>query len=33
MLQEAADVGVVLAHAEAPSLSSTARDYAPVAGD
>jgi Amt family ammonium transporter len=25
--------GVVLAHAEAPSLSSTARDYAPVAGD
>ena len=25
--------GVVLAHAEAPSLSTTARDYAPVAGD
>src|SRR5204862_6298596 len=25
--------GVVLAHAEAPSLSSTARDFAPVAGD
>jgi ammonium transporter, Amt family len=25
--------GVVLAHAEAPSLSTTSRDYAPVAGD